>query len=390
MSNSASGNSPAAPLRLLEVLEPSGGGSGRHFLDLCRGMHARGHHVEAIYSPIRAEEGFVRELKALGLAAVHAVDMRRAPGPSDLPSFRAIGRIIRGAGPFDVIHGHSSKAGALTRLRLPGPHVPRVYTPHAFRTMDPALGRGGRLIYGGIESLLAWFFTDRLVTVSEDEFAHALSLGLPQERMSVIVNGVEAPSPEMAQTVRASFGIPSDAFVFGFIGRLTAQKAPERLLDAFRSIASSVGNSHLVMVGSGELEGELRRAIAASGLQNRIHLTAAFTGPQAVCAFDLLVMPSRYEAMSYVMLEAAAAGRPIIISEVGGAKTAVEHGENGFIIPNSDDISPLAKAMIAAADPGTYPRLAKAADACRDRFTLERMLDQTEEVYQRLAARRRR
>lgn len=128
--------------------------------------------------------------------------MRRAPGPSDLPSFRAISRIIRGAGPFDVIHGHSSKAGALTRLRLPGPHVPRVYTPHAFRTMDPTLGRGGRLIYGGIESLLAWFFTDQLVTVSEDEFAHALSLGLPQERMSVIVNGVEAPSRNGADGAR--------------------------------------------------------------------------------------------------------------------------------------------------------------------------------------------
>jgi hypothetical protein len=78
MSNSASGNSPAATLRLLEILEPSGGGSGRHFLGLCRGTHARGHIVEAIYSPVRAEEGFVRALKALGLAAVHAAEMRRA------------------------------------------------------------------------------------------------------------------------------------------------------------------------------------------------------------------------------------------------------------------------------------------------------------------------
>ncbi|MDK1489140.1 glycosyltransferase [Sinorhizobium sp. 7-81] len=174
--------------------------------------------------------------------------------------------------------------------------------------------------------------------------AHALSLGMPEARISVIVNGVSAPAPDMAQTVRASFGIPADAFVFGFIGRLSSQKAPERLVDAFRNASASV-----VMVGSGEMEDELRRAIAASGLQGRIHLTSAFTGPKTVAAFDLVVMPSRYEAMSYVMLEAAAAGRPIIISDVGGAKTVINNGENGFIIPNSDDVSQLAKTMVAAA-----------------------------------------
>lgn len=390
MNSPATDRSAAVRLRLLEVLEPSGGGSGRHFLDLCRGMHARGHHVEAIYSPLRAEDGFARELRAIGLPAVHMVDMHRAPGPSDLAAFRAIDRIIREAGPFDVIHGHSSKAGALTRLRLPGRHVPRVYTPHAFRTMDPTLGRGGRSIYGAIESALAWLFTDRLITVSEDEYAHAQSIGISKARMSVIVNGVLTPSPDMAQTVRASFGIPAEAFVYGFIGRLAAQKAPERLLQAFKRIASSVENSHLVMVGSGELEGDLRRSIAASGLQHRIHLTSSFTGPQAVSAFDLIVMPSRYEAMSYVLLEAAAAARPIIISDVGGARTAVDHGENGFIVENSDDISQLATAMIAAADPEAYPQLVRAAEARRDRFTLEQMLDETEEVYRHLAARRRR
>ncbi|MDK1376266.1 MULTISPECIES: glycosyltransferase family 4 protein [unclassified Sinorhizobium] len=386
----ATDGSSARPLRLLEVLEPSGGGSGRHFLDICRGMQARGHHVEAIYSPVRAEDGFVRELKAIDLPAVHAVDMERAPGPSDLSAFRAIRRISRTAGPFDIVHGHSSKAGALTRLRLPGRHAPRVYTPHAFRTMDPALDRAGRLIYGAIEWALAWFFTDHLITVSDDERAHALSLGMPERRMSVIVNGVSPPSPDMAKTVRASFGIPADAFVFGFIGRLSSQKAPERLIDAFKGAASSVKNSYLVMVGAGELEEELRRTIAASGLQSRIHLTSAFTGSQAVAAFDLVVMPSRYEAMSYVMLEAAAAGRPIIIADVGGARTVIHNGENGFIIPNSDDVSQLTKTMIAAASPESYPALLKAAEVHKDRFTLDVMLDRTEELYRRLAARQRR
>lgn len=376
-----------APLRLLEVLEPSGGGSGRHFIDLCRGMHLRGHHVEAVYSPVRAEESFVRELRAVGLPAVHAVDMKRAPGPSDIPAFLALRRIMRHHGPFDIIHGHSSKAGALTRLRLPGRHVPRIYTPHAFRTLDPTLGRGGRLVYGAIEWGLAWFYTDHLICVSDDELSHARSLHMPAERMSVIVNGVAPPSPDMAATIRASFGIAPDAFVFGFIGRLTAQKAPERLLAAFRHVAGSVKNSHLVMVGAGEMEGSLRQAISESGLQNRLHLTSAFTGPQAAPAFDVLVMPSRYEAMSYVMLEGAAAGKPIIATDIGGARTVIENGRNGFIIPNTDDVSELAKTMVAAAAPDVFGSLAAAADRLKARFTLDAMLDRTEMLYWKLAQR---
>ncbi|CAN7505322.1 glycosyltransferase [Ensifer adhaerens] len=379
--------SPAPPLKLLQVLEPSGGGSGRHFLDLCRGMHKRGHHVEAVYSPVRAEEGFVRELKAIGLPAVHAVNMKRAPGPSDFGYFLELRRIMR-ANVFDIIHGHSSKAGALTRLRLPGSHVPRIYTPHAFRTLDPTLGRGGRLIYGTIEWALARFFTDQLICVSDDEFHHALSLHMPEKRMSVIVNGVAPPSCEMAQTLRASFGIAPDAFVFGFVGRLSVQKAPERLIAAFKSVAASVRNSHLVMVGSGELEGDLRKAIAESGLQNRMHLTSAFTGPQAVPAFDLLVMPSRYEAMSYVMLEGAAAGKAIIATDIGGARTVIEDGRNGYILPNSDDTSALAKTMIQAADPEPFKALSASAENLKDRFTLAVMLDRTEALYQKAASKR--
>ncbi len=374
-------------LRILQVLEPSGGGSGRHFLDLCRGLKQRGHHVEAVYSPVRAEDGFVRELKSLDLPAVHSVAMKRAPGPSDIAAFQALRRIIKGSQPFDIVHGHSSKAGALSRPYLPGRHVPRVYTPHAFRTMDPTLGKGGRLVYGLIEVILARLFTDHLICVSEDEHAHALSLGMPETRLSVIVNGVSPPPLDMASTVRASFGISPDTFVFGFIGRLSHQKAPERLIEAFRNAASRLPDTQMIMVGSGELEPEVRKAIAESGLQNRIRLTSAFTGSQAVPAFDMLVMPSRYEAMSYVMLEAAAAGKPMISTDVGGASTVIDHDRNGLIVANDGDSAKLANAMVQCADPDRYRAMRAAAQEKMASFSAESMIDKTEAVYYRLAKR---
>jgi len=375
-------------LRILQVLEPSGGGSGRHFLDLCRGLKQRGHHVEAVYSPLRAEEAFVRELKSLALPAMHAVAMKRSPGLSDFAAHRALRRIIGGATPFDIVHGHSSKAGALTRLRLPGVHAPRVYTPHAFRTMDPTLGRTGRLIFASIETILAKLFTDHLICVSDDEYAHALSLGMPARKLSVIINGVSPPPLDMANTVRASFGISADAFVFGFVGRLSYQKAPERLIEAFRNAASRLPGVELIMVGSGELEQEVRKAISESGMHKRIRLTSAFTGPQAVPAFNVLVMPSRYEAMSYVMLEAAATGKPIVSTDVGGASTAIDKDKSGLIVPNDGDSAKLANAMVESADPTRYRQLSEAALSRMENFSMAQMIDKTEAVYRRLAAAR--
>lgn len=380
---------PAAssrPLSILQVLEPSGGGSGRHFLDLCSGLKQRRHRVTAIYSPLRAEERFVSELTALGLEAVHAVPMTRAPGPSDLGAWRAIGRIIRESGPFDIIHGHSSKAGALTRLRLPGRHVPRVYTPHAFRTMDPGLGGAGRLIFATVETVLGRLLSDRIICVSQEEFEHARRLGIGASRLRTIINGV-APPPEGDRIgLRARLSIPDHAFVFGFIGRLSPQKAPERLVEAFARIAAGAADTHLLMIGFGELEAEVRGRIEAYGLTHRIHLTRDIPGPQAIQCFDVLVMPSRYEAMSYVALEAAAGGLPLVLTDVGGARTVLDDGRNGVLVENSDDPIHLANAMNRLQQPAAFQAFAREARLRMDSYSLATMVQKTEAVYREITA----
>ncbi|WP_147179388.1 MULTISPECIES: glycosyltransferase family 4 protein [Alphaproteobacteria] len=370
-------------LRILEVLEPSGGGSGRHFIDLCQGLKARGHSVVAVYSPVRAEERFVRELAALNLGNVIALPMLRAVGPKDLGAWITLSRVIHDQGPFDIIHGHSSKAGALTRLRLPGPHVPRIYTPHAFRTMDPNLSSKGRILFGAIEGFLGRFLTDRLICVSQNEYDHALSLGIPARKLEVVVNGVPAMPTGQRSAIRDRFGLPQDALVFGFIGRLSAQKAPERLISAFATIAREMPQAHLLIIGSGELETDVRQQIGAAGIADRVVIDADLPGAEALQAFDALVMTSRYEAMSYVMLEAATAGLPLILTDVGGTSNVLDHEVNGIVVPNADDTAPLAAAMRRLGDGPTRARFADAARQRSGRYSVDTMVEQTLDIYRR-------
>ncbi len=377
---------PTRPLRILQVLEPSGGGSGRHFVDLCGALKAEGHHVTAIYSPMRAEARFVAELEALQLDGVHRINMRRAPHPSDIAALVAIWQVMRNAGPFDIVHAHSSKAGALTRMRLPGPHTPRVYTPHAFRTMDPTLGAKGRLLFGTIERFLGKYLTDKIICVSNDEFEHARDrLGIPAARLSTIVNGVESPPSLQRAQLRAQWGINPEDTLFGFVGRLSHQKAPERLIAAFLRVAPAMPSARLVMIGSGELRENVEAQIHHANLTDRVQLRNDVDGSHAMQAFDALVMPSRYEAMSYVMLEAAAAGKPMILSDVGGASTVLECDKNGILVRNDDDPAELADAMLRFTDATAREVFTTAAALRRDNYSLAHMAKQTIAVYEQLA-----
>ena len=96
-------------------------------------------------------------------------------------------------------------------------------------------------------------------------------------------------------------------------------------------------------------------------------------------------MPSRSEAMSYVMLEAAAAGKPLVLTEVGGASTVLEDGRNGVLVPNVDDPAPFARALIRASDPQRLARYEIEAARKQGDYGLPRMIAETEAVYRRLA-----
>ncbi len=364
-------------MRILLVIEPSGGGSGRHVVDLAQGLIENGHAVSLIYSPTRAEPRFESEAAALPLRHLEPLSLCRGIGLWDFGALIALRRLITRLGPFDIVHGHSAKAGALARLAAPDA-VARIYTPHALVTLGPS-GTTARL-YGLIETLLARLASEAVIAVSDEEALHAARRGFPIERLHTIPNGLTACKPADRLAARRIMGLPDAAWVVGFVGRLSPQKDPVRFAQALRLAHARDPRIIGVMIGEGELRDEVR---AAGG--GAIRLLGALDARPLMAGFDLFAMTSRYDGFSYAMVEAAAAGLPILTTEVGGVSALAEAGARITPLPLSATARQWSQAIVAACEGETPP---SAPPALLERFSAQRMTADTVAVYRRAQARR--
>jgi glycosyltransferase involved in cell wall biosynthesis len=369
------------PRRVCLVTEAAGGGAGRHFLDLAEGLVARGVNVVAIFSPTRSDASFRERRSSIGGVQFVDLPMRRAVHPLDaLDLSRLISR-IRNEGPFDLVHGHSSKGGALARLAARRLGIPSVYTPHAFATLDPTLPFWKRRFYGQIERWLARQ-SSAIIAVSTDEALHARELGIEATKIHVVHNGIDSVEFPPREVVRSRLGLSPHDFVIGFVGRLVSQKGPELLIEALGRLSPHHDHAKVVMIGDGPTGPALRRRIGQLGLAPRVHMLGDVVATFLMPAFDVFCLPSRYEGMPYVLLEALAAGLPIVAARVGGVANCVDEGDNGLIVA-SDNVSELAAVLDRlASDTPLRERYAEASARKATQFSASRMVDETLAVYQ--------
>ncbi len=379
-------------MKILTVIETGGGGSGRHILDLVTGLVASGHEIHIVYSPLRAEAAFEAKLLALSGVTVVSMDIRKAVGMHDLSVLLELRRYIRDHGPFDIVHGHSSKGGALGRLAATGTAAARLYTPHGLYTLNPVLMPVKKKVYGMIEALLARTISDGVIAVSAEEFDHALALGIPAQKMYLVGNGVDRrDTAELATTrreVRARLGVPDDLPVVGFVGRFCTAKAAERFVELARRIRDAGQDARFILLGSGRTAGDINSMISAYGLDDYLQVFPNESGEAFMPAFDIYTLTSRYEAMPYVLLEALAAGRPIVATDVGGSRTAVDDGGNGFVVPQQDDVSEMAaKVSLLLTDRALRQKMGHASFRKAQDFSLDSMVQGTTGVYESVISR---
>jgi glycosyltransferase involved in cell wall biosynthesis len=182
---------------------------------------------------------------------------------------------------------------------------------------------------------------ERHVCVSHAVARFSIEQGrLPPHKVVVIPNGVDAELFQSAQPADLSeLGIPPHSRTLLFVGRLDHQKGPFDLLRAFQQLAQRLDDLHVLMVGDGPLRGELERAVDQCGLRSRFHLVGRRNDiPRLMKAADCLVLPSHWEGMPNVVLEAMAAGLPVVATRVEGSTELLdaggENGKHGLLVPS--------------------------------------------------------
>ena len=300
------------PLRILHATRAPVGGIFRHILDLANGQADRGHHVGIIADSLtggdRAEQALAEIAPRLKLG-VHRMAIRREPLPSDFLVWARFQRMIRELKP-DVLHGHGAKAGAYLRLKTASRDRIRVYTPHGGSLHYPLSTLKGN-IYARIERAL---MNDTDLFLFESAFArdtYQRTIGTPEGLVRCVFNGVTAG--EFDPVVRAD-----DATDLIYVGEFRHIKGADLLIGAVAKLRAGGRPVTLTFAGDGEESERLKAQVQQLGLGEAVRFIGHVKARYGFSKGSLLVVPSRGDSMPYVVIEAAAAGIPMVAANVGG------------------------------------------------------------------------
>jgi glycosyltransferase involved in cell wall biosynthesis len=367
-------------LKICIISETFHAGVGRHIVDVARALAAKNHEVHVLYSDRRLDRNFLAEIQSQPGIRCHAIPMPRGICPADIKAFRQIKAYVKAHGPFDIVHGESSKGGGYARLlKLFGAKTV-IYSPHAFVTLSPVVPRLKKFVYHAIEVVLAQL-TSRVICTSYSEEEHARWLGISQNKLAMIFNGSDpVETPDRSQ-IRAGLGITPEQIVVGYAGRMEDQKAPNRLIDAALLLLPKMPNLHLLMIGDGPKREYLEVRMRKAGLADRVSWTGAVDARQYMPAMDIFALPSRYEGFPYVLLEALNAGLPVVSTPVGGALESVVPGVNGMIVPHDDPREMAGALQRLTLDANLRRAMARASKERAAKFSIPRMVSALEHLY---------
>ncbi len=371
--------------RVIHVLRAPVGGLFRHVRDLVGAQSAMGLSVGVICDSSANDSLTASRLAALeqhlGLG-LHKVRMSREIGTADVSAYRSTRKLAIECN-ADILHGHGAKGGAYARLaaaalRKSGHNVRCLYTPHGGSLhYDPASLKGR--VFMALERRLA-ALTDGLIFESAySQRIYQAKVGEPSCRMRVIPNGLLAEEFSSHRPL-------GDAADVLFVGELRRLKGVDVLLEALASMPDRQSVTALI-VGEGPDRAAFEGQAAQAGLSGSVTFAGAMPARDAFPRGRVLAMPSRAESFPYIVLEAAAAGMPMIATDVGGIPEIVAGSAVRLLPPG--DAAALASALSAAlGDPGRAR--SDAADLQRrvaDQFMADRMAADVVAFYAELTAR---
>ncbi|WP_328875199.1 glycosyltransferase family 4 protein [Streptomyces sp. NBC_00287] len=360
---------------ILHIAQSSDGGVATVVAGLVGGQCARGDRVVVACLP-----GSRLAARAAGAGAeVLAWEARRAPGPWLLREVDALRGVVDSARP-DVVHLHSSKAGLAGRMALRG-RLPTVFQPHAW-AFDAVTGLLRLATVRWERTGARW--THRLVCVSEGERAQGEAAGVRAPYV-VIPNGVDLdhfddPGGSTRAAARRRLGVALSAPLAVCVGRLCRQKGQDVLLGSWGGVVDRIPDVRLALVGDGPDREMLEERASAA-----VVFAGAVEDPRDwYLAADLVVLPSRWEGMALAPLEAMAASRPVVVTDVAGAREALPPGHASRSVVPPDDPRALCDAVASLlSDRATCAALGRQARThVRRHHSVDQVVEHMYTVYE--------
>jgi glycosyltransferase involved in cell wall biosynthesis len=366
-------------IRVMHVTEDLGvGGLERVVVTICR--HLDRSRFEPSVLVLRGSGALAAELEQID---VEVVDVGGVPGKGDHFAFRKVAREARKRR-IDMFHSHNTLAlfDALVAARLTGVRG-HVHTDHARSFPDKR-----RYM---IAEHVASYLLDQIVAVSDDTKNNLVHYEkISPSRIAVIPNGVDSErftKPVDVAALRAALGVSSGP-VLGLAARLTEQKGVIYLLQAVVQLREQFPGLQVVVAGSGDQDDYLKRAAGELGIAGAVHfLGMRLDVPELVRAFDVFVLPSIWEGLPIALLEAFAAGTPVVASDVGGVGKVIRHRENGSLVPARDPAALAAELAHVLAHPELRKKYSQTARRTfEESYSAEAMTRRYEAIYRQSVA----
>jgi glycosyltransferase involved in cell wall biosynthesis len=388
-------NGAREPIRVLRVIARLNmGGPAIHVASLAAGLESRGYRTTLVAGSLaRGEDSMAFLAERLAVPVVSVPEIQREVSlVHDARSIRRVAQLIRETRPH-ILHTHTAKAGAIGRLAAlsVGPARPPVVV-HTFHghVLKGYFDPSRTAFFRQIEQALA-HVSDALVAVSPEVRDELVALGIaPREKFAVVRLGIPLQERLGDATSNADYrrmyGIGKDAFVVGWVGRMTAVKDTGATLEIVRALRDRGVDAVLCMVGDGPDRERLEELAHELGIARQCF----FVGYQPDVAgyyglFDAFLLPSVNEGTPVSAIEALAARTPVVATRVGGIPDVVRDGLDGYLVSGGDVEGAASKLELLAADSELRRRFGESGRArMLERYSVERLVDDVDRLYRSL------